>query len=87
MATIPRLEDPKAATAEAEAEQWYWAAHHRKLLERFPDQFVAVLASTGQVVASHPDVIELNRLLESRRLGPQDVWVRFITADIKRVLR
>lgn len=86
MAMTPRLEDPRAAQEQAEAEATFWRDHYRELLAAYPDQFVAVAADTGEVVAASPDVTHLKRLLDARRLRPEQVWVRFLTADARRLM-
>lgn len=84
MATdTPRLEDAQVALEDAEARAAFWKEHHSEFLERYPEQFVAV--SNGVVVAADSDMDKLLRILKSRGFDPRRVWVRFITADVRRV--
>ena len=55
----------------------FWAAHYAELLERYPEQYVAI--HQGEVVANHPDPLELDRMLEGKGLDPREVWVKLIT--------
>ncbi len=76
--TIPTLEPPDALWQKAQAERAFWKRNHRTLLEKYPEQFVAV--RDGAVVAIAPDLDGLLRALERQGLKPTDVWARFITA-------
>lgn len=75
---VPTLEPSDALWQQAQAERAFWQRNHRTLLEKYPEQFVAV--RDGAVVATAPNLDELLRLLERQGLKPTDVWARFITA-------
>ena len=85
MTTTPDIKGFHRAWEAAEVEDAFWRDHYSRFLEQFPDQFVAVHDS--QVVATSPDLQELLRQLDGRRLEPRQVWVRFVTADVRRVTR
>lgn len=78
--------EPEAAEAlrKAALERAYWEAHADQLTKRYPDQFVAV--RDGQVIATSPDLQELERLLAERQMGVGRTWVRFLSADPRRFI-
>ena len=80
----PSLEDARRALIEAEAQQAFWQAHSGELLQKYPDQFVAV--KDGAVVATSPDLLKLVEILETKELDVRDVWIRFMTADPRRLI-
>ncbi len=84
MTTSPGLEGLGEAWAAAEAEDAFWREHYSQLLEQFPDQFVAV--HDGHVVATSTDLQGLLQSLDERQLEPRQVWMRFVTADVRRVM-
>ena len=84
MTTTPDIEGLHMAWEAAEAEDAFRHEHYSRLLEQYPDQFVAV--HDGHVVATSPDLQQLLRSLDERRLEPRQVWVRFVTADVRRVM-
>ena len=83
-ASTPSLEGAQRARAAAEAEDAFWREHYGQYLEQYPDQFVAV--SGGAVVATDSDLQHLLRILDKKGLDPRRVWVRFMTADPRRVM-
>lgn len=64
------------------AAEWnaLWQERYQELLKRYPDQFVAI-DRHGDVVAAHPDPLELGRLLDERGIQRHDVSERLVTAD------
>lgn len=80
----PRLNSARAAIADAEAEQAFWASHHAELMAKYPEEFVAV--SKGAVVAHSPKLQQLIQLIEGLHVDPTHVWVRFVTADQRNML-
>lgn len=72
----PPLEQADDARRRWEIEQEYWREHWGELLQKYPDQFVAVL--DDQVIAHDPDLVELIGILEKRGLKSTDVWMRFV---------
>ena len=84
MTTTPDIEGIHKAWEAAAAEDAFWREHYSRLLEQYHDQFVAV--HDGHVVATSPDLQQLLRSLDERRLEPRQVWVRFVTADVRRVM-
>ena len=81
----PSLDGADEAWAAAEEEDTFWHEHYGQYLEQYPDQFVAV--SDGAVVATDSDLQQLLRILRKKGLDPRRVWVRFMTADPRRVMR
>lgn len=80
MVTVaPDRDDILGAWKKADEEQAFWSAHHAQLLERFPDQFVAVAG--GAVVAAGPDLPQVIQLIESKGLELAGVWIRFIMTN------
>jgi hypothetical protein len=68
----------REAFRRGDEEDAYWTAHYAELLKQYPEQYVAV--DEGQVIATHPDPLELHRLLKAKGLEPRQVWVKLITA-------
>ena len=83
--TVPSLEGAQEALDAAERREAFWHAHHKEFLERYPEQFVAV--ADGQVVAADEDLDALLDTLQKKDLAPTQVWLKFITADVRRLLR
>ena len=83
MSVTPSFESARAALQEAERRTAFWQDHHRELLERYPEQFVAV--RDGIVEAADSDMDKLLGILKNRRIDPREVWVKFITADVRHV--
>lgn len=84
IANTPSLEDAREAWEEAEREQGFWRDHYSELLQRYPDQFVAV--RNGAVVATNPDLQRLLESLEHQGIEPTAVWVRFLATDPRRLM-
>lgn len=82
--TLPSLDSARKAWKNAAAEDAFWHKHYKKLLHDHPDQFVAV--SDGKVVATNTDLRQLVRILKEKGLEIPKVWVRFLTADPRRLL-
>ena len=80
----PSLERVTAAWEGAAAEQKFWEQQYEVLLDKYPDHFVAVY--NGAVIAANPDLAQLVQILEAKGRERSKVWVRFITADPRRVL-
>jgi len=78
------IERARAAFEAAKVEDTFWHAHHTELLEKYPDQFVAVF--DGEVVATSPDLLELDELLEGKGLNSTRLWIKFMDADQDRVI-
>ena len=53
-----------ASWADGQARRRFWEAHYAEYLQRYPEQFVAV--KDGEVIATHTDLYELVRVLESK---------------------
>ena len=85
-ADAPSLDSPavRAARKAAEDQLRFWTEHHAELLDRYPDQFVAVV--NNEVVATSSDLLQVVQALEAKGLEPRRAWVRFITADPRRYL-
>jgi hypothetical protein len=82
--TPAEIERMDAALRAKEGEDAFWQARHTEFLEKYPDQFVAV--SDGEVVATSPDLLELEMLLKSKGLDTKDVWIEFIDANPDRMI-
>jgi hypothetical protein len=80
----PDLENIRGALAAADEEDAFWREHYNDYLEQYPEQFVAV--SAGKVVATDSDLKQLLRILDKKGLEPRGVWIRFVTADPRRVM-
>ncbi len=83
--TTPSMEGVHEAWAAAEAEDAFWNKHYRQFLDRYPEQFVAV--HEGTVVATAPSLHQLLHTLDERELDRRLVWVKFVTADPRRLMR
>ncbi len=81
---IPNPETARETLKEAQGEQVFWEKLYPELLERYPDQFVAV--QHGEVIANNPDLTRLVVLLEAKHIDPTKVWVRFISSKSNRLL-
>ena len=81
---VPSLETAEAAWDAAEAQDRFWQEHYAEYLEKFPDHFVAVV--DGEVAATSPDLQQVIHVLEGKRIEPRHAWIRFITADPRRIL-
>jgi hypothetical protein len=84
MPSSPSLDSAHEAWAAAEREDAFWREHYAQILEQYPEQFVAV--QNGMVVAADSDLQQLLRILEKKRVDRRQVWVRFMTADARRVM-
>jgi len=73
------MEGAKDALEEARAEQEFWETNYQKFLELYPDKFVA--ARDGEVVAADEDLQQIILRIEAKGLEPQDVKIRFVTAN------
>ena len=80
----PTLERSQEALERSDAERAYWEDHLLELLEKYPEQFVAV--KDGSVIAAAPDLQQLVTILEKESVDFRDLWVRFVTKDPRRVL-
>jgi len=83
MSVTPSFENARAALHEAERRAAFWQEHHDEFLARYPEQFVAV--KDGTVEAADSDMDKLLGILRNRQIDPRDVWVKFITADVRRI--
>ena len=81
--TRPRVEGVHEAWAAADAEDAFWSEHYRQILDRYPDQFVAV--HEGAVVATAPGLRQLLHALNEKALVRRQVWVKYVTADPRRL--
>jgi hypothetical protein len=77
--TVPSLEGARRAFDEAEAQDAFWEAHILELMEKYPDQFVAV--RDGVVVATSPDLLVLLDALKAKGLGARDACVRYMETN------
>lgn len=70
---------PHDAHRRGEEEGAFWERHFHELVDRYPDQFVAV-RQDGVVFAASADFFEV--LAEVRRQGlrPHDCYMRFLAA-------
>jgi len=84
LAHIPGLEESREALEAAAREQDFWRDHYGKLLQQFPDHFVAV--REGAVVAANPDLQQLLESLKHQGIEPTAVWVRFLATDPRRLM-
>lgn len=76
--------DIEAACREADLRRAFWHEHHAEFLAKHPDQFVAVVDSV--VVATSPDLLELERLLKRKGLKMTDTWVEFFDSNPNRIV-
>lgn len=83
--TVPSLEGAQEALDAAERRVAFWHAHHGEYLARYPEQFVAV--ADGKVVAADGNLDTLLDILQSEGLAPTQVWLKFITAHVRRLMR
>lgn len=79
----PSYEELLPAIEQADEQHAFWQEHYREYAERYPDQFVAV-DRAGQVLASSPDLIELEAQLTAVGRRPTDVWLEFVTLNPRR---
>lgn len=85
MATnTPSLDDAREAWRAADTRAAFWREHHAEFLEKYPERYVAVCGDA--VVAADGDLNKLLDILKARGFDPRRVWVRFITADVRRVM-
>src|SRR4051794_20581731 len=84
--STPSEESIRAALAEAEKERAFWREHYDALVPQYPDQFVAVLRETGQVVATSADLMYLLGVIEGKGLTVRQVWVEFMAATPRHVM-
>ena len=68
----------------ADEQEKFWQEHYQEFLEKHPDQFVAVYK--GSIVATNEDLQQLVHIVRDTGMKVSDVWVRFITANPRRVL-
>lgn len=80
----PGLAGARKAWKDADAEEAFWHDHYAEFLQKYPEQFVAVLR--GEVIAVGADLFEIAGLLESKAIAPASVWHRFITANPERMI-
>ncbi len=81
---IPSLEAVEESFRQAEVARHFWETHYQELLEKHPEEFVAV--HNRLVVAANRDLLELIHDLKAKDLDPQSVWIRFITTNPRRFL-
>ena len=67
------------AWGRGEAERRFWEENYDRILERYPEQFVAV--RDGEVVAAQPELEALLARLSELGLGAPDVTIEFVTAE------
>jgi hypothetical protein len=77
--TVPSLEGARRAFEEAEAQDAFWEAHIPELMEKYPDQFVAV--HDGVVAATSPDLLVLLDTLKAKGLDVRDASVRYMETN------
>jgi hypothetical protein len=80
----PGAEEMRAAFKDADEQRAFWDAHSGELMQRYPDQFVAV--REGEVVAASPNLEQLLAMLKEKDLLPSDVWLRYMATDARRLL-
>lgn len=80
------VEDARRGLASAPQEDHFWRDRFPALLAQYPDQFVAVNPQTKQVIAASPDLPQLLAKLEAAGHPVRDVWLRFITDELRRAL-
>ena len=78
--SAPSEESIRAAFAEAEQEAAFWREHYVTFLTQYPDQFVAVAKTDGQVVAASPSLEGVIHLAEARGFRLGSIWIEFIAA-------
>ncbi len=57
-------------------ERAFWQAHRAELKARYPDQFVAIRRSTGEVVAVEPDFSAALQAAKRAGFGQSEIWCR-----------
>jgi hypothetical protein len=67
-----------AAFREAEREDAFWKKNYKRLLQEYPDQFIAVWA--GDVIAVSPALEGMLQQLEELGIDPTKTWSRFLDA-------
>lgn len=67
-----------AAFREAEREDAFWEENYERLLQQYPDQFVAV--QEGEVVVASPRLEGMLQQLEELGIDPLKTWARFLDA-------
>jgi hypothetical protein len=82
---VPPLDRADLKQEERAREQRFWAEHFARLVQAYPDQFVAV--HDNHVVAARPDLLQLLDAFAAKGLSREDVWVKFLTTNPRRVLR
>lgn len=75
---IPTTEEIDGIFREAREEQAFWADNYRRMVELYPDLFIAV--RQGKVVATGTDLDTVSADLRAAGLQPGDAWVRFMMA-------
>lgn len=82
--TPAEIEEINASFKAAEVERAFWHAHHDEFLKTYPDQFVAVL--DGEVIATSPDLLKLDRLLKRKGVKMGSVWLKFMETNPRRYI-
>jgi hypothetical protein len=77
MQTLP-LEQIEAAWRDGEAERRYWDAHQSELLQRFPDEYVAIV--NGEIVIHAPSLTVLSARVRDVGYTMERAWVRFMAS-------
>jgi hypothetical protein len=77
MRTLP-LEQIEAAWRDGEAERQYWDAHQSELLQRFPDEYVAIVNSESVIHA--PSLTVLSARVRDAGYTMETAWVRFMAS-------
>ena len=75
---MPSDDEIRAMFAEARREQAFWEEHYPRLVEQFPDQFIAVHEGEVIAVATHP--YELAETIRAAGFEPRQVWSSFMMA-------
>jgi hypothetical protein len=78
MTLMPGLDSIRRARAEARAEEAFWRERYSRFLKQYPDQFLAVLRESGEVVAADSDLLSLVATISDKGLDTRQVWVRFL---------
>ncbi len=87
LAEAPDLDHASTALKRAEDEEAYWSSHWSELLNRHAERFVAIIPDDGNlVIVAATDLQELIRTVTEKGLDPQQVWIRFVTKDPRRLL-
>jgi hypothetical protein len=61
-----------------EEELTFWRLHRDELIERYPEQLIAVTRE-GKVVAVASDLFSFLEQLDDKGIKPRDVWTSFMT--------